>query len=323
MNISRRTILAMGAGAALAGTVASPAVAADDWPKRNIRFVTPYPPGGSSDVITRFVAEGIAKESGASIVVENKPGAAGTLGTSYIAKQKPDGYTFLVGPMAVISVAPWLMDLTYAPDDFIPVAKLSSSYGLISAHNDTPFDDYKEFVEQARENPGKFTAGTNGVGSIVHLTAVGLHSAADIDVLVVPYKGASETMTDLLGGRIDLMYDPASAPQVQAGKLKALATTSQQRNPEFPDLPTLQEQGFEVPFSGSWFGIFAPRGTPEDIVEQMSGYAKAVMETDDAKEKLQLRAMYPNYEDPADFAKTVQNDSQVLKELIEKEGLKQ
>lgn len=323
MNISRRKMLALGAGVAFAGGAAAPAIAADDWPKKNIRFITPYPPGGSSDVITRFVAEGIAKEAGVSVVVENKPGAAGTLGTSYVAKQKPDGYTFLVGPMAVIAVAPWLMDLTYKPDDFMPVAKLSSSYGLISANNNTPFNDYKEFVESAKEKPGKYTAGTNGVGSIVHLTAVGLQRAAGVDVLIVPYKGASETMTDLLGGRIDVMYDPASAPQVQAGKLKALATTAKIRNPEFPDLPTLKEQGFKTPFSGSWFGIFAPNGTPEEVVEKMAGYAKVVVESDDAKQKLQLRAMYPNFEDSRDFSATVRNDTEVLRQLIEKEGLRQ
>ena len=182
------------------------------WPAKPVKFVTPYPPGGSSDIITRFVADRVSRTLGQPVIVENKPGAGATLGTEYASRAAPDGYSFFVGPTATVAVAPFLKKVGYTPESFEPVAKLSGSYGLITARKDAPFNNYKEFVAAAKANPGKYTFGTNGVGSIVHLSGVLLHKENGIDVLHVPYKGAMESMTDLMGGRLDLMYDPATAP---------------------------------------------------------------------------------------------------------------
>ncbi len=322
MALTRRFLALAAASALCAAIVPATAQAAAAWPDKPITFITPYPPGGSADIITRFIADRVSKQVGKPIIVENRAGAAATLGTDYAARAAPDGYTFLVTPMATVTIAPWLRKLNYSVDSFVPVAKLASSYGLITTSKDAPFSNYKEFVASAKANPGKYSFATNGVGSIVHLSAVLLHKQAGIDVLHVPYKGAAESMTDLIGGRVTLMYDPATAPRVKDGTLKGLATTADVRNPELPNIPTLEEQGFKLPFSGSWFGIFAPKGTSEAIVGKMAAYVKQALEMPGVREQLQLSALYPDFQDSASFAKQVRADSDTMREVIQKENIK-
>ncbi len=321
MSLQRRHLLYSLVTLALAAAGPSMAQPAKAWPDKPVRFVTPYPPGGSSDIITRLVAQGISQGLGQSIIVENKPGAGATVGTEYVANVAPDGYTFLVAPMATVTIAPSLKTVRYNAESFIPIAKLSSSYGLVSARKDAPFNNYKEFVAAAKAHPGKFTFGSNGVGSVVHLTGVLLHKQAGIEVVHVPYKGAVEATNDLLGGRIDVMYDPVPAPYVKAGQLKGLATVSPIRNPLLPDQPTLKELGFNVN-APSWFGIFAPRGTPEAIVSRMADEARKVMESESVKGPLQAASMYPDFEPPQVFAKRVHDDATYFGDIIRKEGIK-
>lgn len=318
IRTSRRfTLIALAAS-----TVAvSPVMAQGNWPDKPIRFVTPYPPGGSSDIITRFIGDRVSKALGQPVIVENKPGAGATLGTEYASKQTPDGYNFFVGPTATVAVAPWLKKVNYTHESFVPVAKLSSSYGLIAARKDAPFSSYKEFVAAAKAAPNKFNFASNGVGSIVHLTGVLLHKQSGIEVTHVPYKGAVESMNDMLGGRIDVMYDPVTAPRVKAGDLKGLATTSDERNPQLPKVLTLKEQGFEVN-APSWFGLFAPKGTPAPIVERMAEEVRKVLAAPGVREQLLISAMYPDFEGPAAFAMRVQRDAAFLRDVIQKEGIK-
>ncbi|QNN58220.1 tripartite tricarboxylate transporter substrate binding protein [Diaphorobacter ruginosibacter] len=322
MSLQRRHVLLLPAALFVLNiSRAAFAQGAKHWPDKPIRFITPYPPGGSSDIITRIVAQGIAQGLGQSIIVENKPGAGATLGTEYVALAPPDGYTFLVAPMATVTIAPWLKKLRYTSESFIPIAKLSSSYGLVSARKDAPFSNYGEFVAAAKANPGKFTFGSNGVGSVVHLTGVLLHKQTGVDVVHVPYKGAVEAVNDMLGGRIDVMYDPVPAPYVKSGQLKGLATVSPIRNPLLPDLPTLREQGFNTNAS-SWFGLFAPKDVPDDIVARMAQEARKVMTSEAVKGPLQAASMYADFEDPQTFMKRVQGDAQYFGDVIRKENIK-
>lgn len=323
MTVFTRRTLALAAATTLVAAWAPTTALADSaWPEKIVTFITPYPPGGSSDVITRFLADRVSKQMGKTVIVENKPGAGATLGTEFAARAKPDGYTFFVTPMATITVAPWLRQVRYSVADFTPVAKLSSSYGLISTYNEAPFSNYKEFAEAARKKPGEYTFATNGVGSVVHLTAVVAQKEAGIDVLHVPYKGAAESMSDLMGQRIDIMYDPVTAAQVAKGTLKGLATTGAVRNPALPDIPTLQEQGINLPYSGTWFGIFAPAGTPSEIVDKMAEQVRQALDGEEVKKQLQVSAMYPDFEGPEEFAKTVKSDADVMRGVIEREGIK-
>lgn len=310
------TLLASAGSATAQGASAPPG-----WPDKPIHFVTPYPPGGLSDQITRFTAERISRSLGVPVIVDNKPGAGATLGTEFAARAAPDGYNFFVAPTATIAISPWLRKVGFSADDFAPVAKLTSSYGLVTARKDAPFNTYKEFVAAAKASPGKYTFATNGVGSIVHLTAVLLHLQAGVDVVHVPYKGSVESMTDLVGGRIDLMYDPVTLPRVKSGDLKGLATTNPERNPEIPDVPTLKEQGLDID-GRSWFGLFAPRGTPPGVIARLAAEARKAMEAPGVREQMLLSAMYPDYEDPAAFGARVRSDNEFFRDVIRKENIK-
>jgi len=317
---SRRLFCIAAAASAATSAWAQGAVPAG-WPDKPLHFVTPYPPGGLSDQITRFVADRISRSIGRPVIVDNKPGAGATLGTEFAARAAPDGYNFFVAPTATVVVSPWLRKVSFRPEDFAPVAKLTSSYGLVTTRKDAPFNTYREFVAAARAAPGKYTFASNGVGSIVHLTGVLLQKQAGIDVVHVPYKGSVESMTDLMGGRIDLMYDPVTLPRVKAGELKGLATTNPERNPELPDVPTLKEQGFDMD-TRSWFGMFAPRGTPPAIVARMAEEARKAMSGPGVREQMLLSSMYPDYEPPAIFEQRVRADNAFFRDIIQKEGIK-
>ncbi|MBS0339177.1 MAG: tripartite tricarboxylate transporter substrate binding protein [Proteobacteria bacterium] len=322
MNPSRRSFCASSAAAMalpfLAGT--SWAQQGSKWPNKAIHFISPYPPGGLSDQIARFIADGVSKELGQPVVVDNKPGAGAALGTEFAARATPDGYTFLVAPTAAVAVAPWIRKVKFSADDFIPVAKLASSYGLITTFKDAPWADYGEFVKAAKAAPGKYTFASNGVGSIVHLTGVLLHKQAGIDVVHVPYKGSMESMTDLIGGRVDVMYDPVTMPRVKEGSLKGLAATTPARNPELPNVPTLKELGYDID-TRSWFGMFAPKGTPAEIVARMSEAAQKTMNAPTAKQQLLLSALYPDFENYEAFGRRVREDNVFFKELVRKENI--
>lgn len=316
MKLHRRTFCA-----SAAALVALPSWAQSSrWPDKALHFVTPYPPGGLSDQITRFIANGVGKELGQPVVVDNRAGAGAILGTEFAARSAPDGYTFLVAPTAAVAIAPWLRKVRFSADDFAPVAKLTSSYGLVTARKDAPWANYRDFVAAAKAAPGKYTFASNGVGSIVHLTGVLLHKQAGIEVVHVPYKGSMESMTDLIGGRVDVMYDPVTLPRVKDGMLKGLVTTNPTRNPEVPNVPTLQELGFDID-PRSWFGLFAPKGTPPEVLARMSEAAQKAMSAPNARQQLQLSAMYPDFEGADAFRRRVQEDSVFFRELIRKENI--
>ncbi len=318
--IDRRSLFIAG-GASLALTAMGAHAQSGAWPVRPLKFITPYPPGGLSDQITRYIGDRVAKAIGQPVIVENKPGAGAAMGTEYAAHAAPDGYNFFVAPTATVCVSPWMRKVNFSIDDFVAVAKLTSTYGLISTRKDAPFNSYREFVAAAKASPGKYTFATNGVGSIVHLTAVLMHKKAGIELVHVPYKGSMESMTDLIGGRIDLMYDPVTAPRVRDGILKGLAVTNAERYPLLPDLTTLKEQGFDLD-SRSWFGVFAPKGTPAEVVARMSGEIKKIMAGPTVRADMLISSMYPDYEDPETFGRRARDDSNFFRDTIQKEGIK-
>lgn len=321
VNLQRRTFCAASAAAVGLPFIASSSWAQPArWPNKAIRFISPYPPGGLSDQIARFIAEGVSKELGQPVIVDNKPGAGAALGTELAARATPDGYNFLVAPTAAVVVAPWLRKVKFTADDFAPVAKLASSYGLITTQKNVPWANYQDFVKAAKSAPGKYTFASNGVGSIVHLTGVLLHKQAGIEVVHVPYKGSMESMNDLIGGRVDVMYDPVTMPRVKDGSLKGLATTTLARNPELPNLPTLKELGFDID-TRSWFGLFAPKGTPPEIVARMSEAAQKTMNAPGARQQLLLSALFPDFENHETFSRRVREDNVFFRELIQKEGI--
>lgn len=323
MTFSRRaTVLTLLSGLSV---VAAPALAqGSNWPDKAVHFVVPYPAGTPPDILTRYVADRVSKLLGQPILVENKLGAGGSIGTEYVARANPDGYTFLVTPSGTMTIAPSLRKLGYSADDFAPIAQLGMINPIATVRPNAPFANYKEFVAAAKASPGKFTFASNGPGSATQLIGKILHRQAGIDVVEVPYKGATDSMTDLIGGRVDIMYAPVTVPQIKAGRLKGLATVSARRNPEVPDVPTLGEQGFDVSkVPGNWFGIFAPKGIPQAIALKLAEQVQKVMDAPEARQQLQASSIEVDFRGPRQFDKIVGDDVAAMRAVIQKEGLQE
>lgn len=304
-------------------TTATPARAQSaNWPARPMKLVVPYPAGGNSDAIGRFVADRLSRALGQPFVVENRAGAGATIGAEAVARASGDGYTFLLAPTAVLAITPHLRKVPYDPfADFIPIAKLSGSYSIATARKNAPFNNLKELVTAASKEPGKFTFGSAGPATATHIAGEMLHHAAGIRLMHVPYKGSSESLNDLVGGRIDVIYDPVSLAQVKAGNVKAIAIMSKNRHPELPDVPTVSEQGFPLD-TRSWFGLFAPKGTPQPVVERTAAEVARILAADDTRQLLLKMSQYPDYVGPAAFVKQIREDSVAFKDLIVRAGIR-
>lgn len=285
--LTRRNAL-KGGLSGLALTLCAPAVRAQSWPSQNIKLVVPFPPGGSTDVLARRLAEGLRVSLGQPVIVENRGGAGGTIGSDFVAKSAADGYTLLMGVTGTHGVAPSLYpNLTYQPlKDFAPVSLVVSAPLVLVTHPSVEAKTLREFIALAKTQPDVLTYGTPGNGTSMHLTGVMFDLKAGTKLVHVPYRGSAPALTDLMSGQIKTMFGDLLVvlPQVRAGKINAIAVTSKTRNPLLPDVPTMDEAGlpgFEVL---SWQGLFAPAGTPPEVVERLSKEVRAVMESKDVKD---------------------------------------
>lgn len=303
---------------ALASVTPLPATARaqSSWPSKPVRVIVPYPAGGNADAIGRFVADRLGAALGQPMVVENKAGAGASIGTELAAQAAADGYTLLVAPNAVFTITHHLRGVSYDPErDFVPIARVSGSYSIVAARRDAPFGSLRELARLAREAPGRYTFGSAGLATATHLAGEMVSHAAGFRLLHVPYKGSAEALADLVGGRIDLLFDPVSLAQVQAGTVKAIAVLSRNRHPELPDVPTVAEQGFEVD-SRSWFALFAPKGTAATVVDRLAIEMKLIVEAPETRALLLRFSQYPDYLGPTPFAEQIRADSAFFKELI-------
>lgn len=285
--LTRRNAL-KGGLSGLALTLCAPSVRAQSWPSQNIKLVVPFPPGGSTDVLARRLAEGLRVSLGQPVIVENRGGAGGTIGSDFVAKSAADGYTLLMGVTGTHGVAPSLYpNLTYQPlKDFAPVSLVVSAPLVLVTHPSVEAKTLREFIALAKTQPDVLTYGTPGNGTSMHLTGVMFDLKAGTKLVHVPYRGSAPALTDLMSGQIKTMFGDLLVvlPQVRAGKINAIAVTSKTRNPLLPDVPTMDEAGlpgFEVL---SWQGLFAPAGTPPEVVERLSKEVRAVMESKDVKD---------------------------------------
>ena len=316
--MKRRELLIGGAAAMLAAGLPA---RAQGWPERPIRLIVPYPAGGNSDSIGRFVGERVGQALGQPVVVENRAGAGATIGAQVAANANPDGYTWLLAPTAVLAITPHLRKVPYEPGDLTPVAKLSGSYGLVIARKDLPADNVEQLIALARKEPGRLTFGSAGTATITHLTGEIFALATGVKLLHVPYKGSAPALTDLIGGQIDLMFDSVALPAIKAGQAKALAATGQFRHPELPDVPTMNELGYQMD-TRSWFGLFAPKGTPAAMIERMAGEVQKALAEPAARQQMENFSQYPDFQGTSRFAQTVAEDSAFFKDLIAKAEIK-
>ena len=263
---TRRVVL--GAGLALPFVARAQSGA---WPNRPVKLIVPYAPGGAGDTIARPWAERLGQAFNQTFVVENRGGAAGAIGTEAAAKSAPDGYTFLATTSAPLTALPQLRKVAYdVRKDFLPVGRMGDTLGGFVIHPKHGLNTLTEVIEFAKKNPGKLTFGSAGLGTSTQMRLEMLKLRAKVDILHVPYRGSADALNDILAGHVDMMNEIVVLPHVKAGKLKLLAINHTNRNPEFPDTPTLTEVGYPDSDVPIWYSIWAPTGTPKEIVAAMS-----------------------------------------------------
>lgn len=294
------------AGAVLAQTPA--------WPDKPVRVIVPFPASGATDLVARVVTQRVAADLGQQMVVDNKPGAGGTIGSAEAAKAAPDGYTLLLTTSSTHAISPHLMPrLAYdARKDFTPVAHLADAPSVLLVTNSLPLKTVGELNAYGKAHPGKLNYATSGNGTIVHLNAAAFSAQAGIEMTHVPYKGTALAIPDLVAGQTHVLFDslPTGMPHVKSGKLRALAVTSEKRSALAPELPTLAESGLPGYSSVTWFGVYLPVGAPPALVARVhQAFAKAVRapEVADSLAKLGVEPAAPST--PTQFGAMVQADS--------------
>lgn len=299
--------------------------AAQTYPTKPIKIVVPFPAGGGVDALGRIVQPGLQEKLGQPIIVENKPGAAGTIGTEFAINQPKDGYTILIGSPGAISVAPSLnRKLPYDPaKDLVPLTMGVRMPNLLVVHPSLAATNVQELIALAKAQPGKLTFASGGIGTNQQLSGELFKITAKVDMLHVPYKGTSPALADLVAGQVLLSFtDPSVLEQVKAGKLRLLAQTSATRSPLYPDVPTVAEQGLAGFNAVNWYGFFAPAGTPDDIVARLNKEIMAVLALPDIKEKLIKAGMNPEPSTPDQFKAFLAEDTKRWSDVVTAAGIK-
>ena len=291
MRIACRLLLGFALGACGAAL-------AQGYPNRPVKVVVPWPPGQATDSVARIVTEKMGTQIGQQFVIENRPGAGGTMGTEHAARSAPDGYTLLAGSSGPISISPRVQKVPYDPDkDLEPICIAASSTYVLVAHPSTPAKDYAEFVAYLKANPGKYTFASSGTGATAHLVTEWFNSAVGIAASHVPYKGSAPAITDLIAGHVTYAFETTASVlgHVKAGKLKAFAVSSAARSVILPDLPTIAEVGQVPDFDvRAWIGLVAPTGIPRDARQRLARECQVAVQSADVKEKLLASGLEPD-----------------------------
>jgi tripartite-type tricarboxylate transporter receptor subunit TctC len=300
--------------------------AAQSYPARPITLIVPFPPGGSTDIIGRIAADGLARELGQPLVVDNRGGAGGAIGAKAIADAAPDGYTLGIATVSTHVVNPIVHhDLRYdALADFTFVAEIASVPNVVSVHPSVPARTLGELVAYAKQHPGKLNFGTPGVGSLGHLIGETFKYSAKIDMTHVPYRGAGPALNDALAGQVQVLFDnlPSSLPHLQAGKLRALAVAAEKRIANLPDVPTFAETGHPLVNDPSWFGLIGPAHLPADVVSRIHAALAATLKQPEVLKRLDAAASTPVGNSPQAFRKVVADALANTRKVVHEANLK-
>ena len=312
--------------AALFAAAVASAAFAQAWPTKPIRFIVPYPPGGTSDILARTIGEKLGTALGQTIVVENKPGANGNVGADYVAKASPDGYTFLLADIGAIAISPSVYpSLPFDPvKNFTPVTMVAYSPHILVVHPSVPAKSVAELVALAKSKPGKLNYAASSTGSAPHLAGVEFAQRAKIDWNYIPYKGGAQAITDVVGGQADLLFNGmlATYPNVKGGKLRILAVSSANRLASIPDVPTVAESGFPGFETGSWQGILAPPGTPSEIVAKLGSEVQKILATPEMKERLAGQGAEVRVTTPAELGTFIARERDRWAKVVKESGVK-
>ncbi len=299
---------------------------ADNWPSRPIKAVIPFGAGSAADVLPRLVFDRLAVELGQPIVIENRVGAGGTIGTAAVAKADPDGYTILAHSSALTAAPALFPNLGYdAARDLASVLMLGSSANVMITPVTRPWKTVQEFIAEARAKPGSISFGSVGIGSAVHISSEKFKLAAGIEATHVPYRGGSEIITDILGGRIDFYFCPLATalPLIRENRVRALVVSTPKRAAELPEVPSPGEIGLKDADSAIWFGVFAPSKTPREIVDRLHAAGSKVLSEPAMQENLKKLGVETPAITPAEMDALVARETAATTELIKAAGIKQ
>ncbi len=321
-----KTRVLLAATACAAGILQSAGAWAQAWPAKPVRVVVPFPPGGSTDIVARIVAQKLGERLGQSMVIENRGGAGGTLGAAQVAKAAPDGYTLLVASTSTHIVAPGVYPkLEYDPvKDFAPVSLMAVSPYLLVVNPALPAKSVKELVELARRQPGKLNYASAGVGSTTHLAMEMLKSASNTYMLHIPYNGNGPAGTAVIGGQVEILFGslPALLPHAKGGRVRALAVGTLTRAPSMPEVPTVAESGYPGFDASLWLAVMAPAGTPQQIIERLHKEIVTVVQAADTREALDKAGAEPLTSSPAELAAVVRDGVVKYAKIIKTAGIK-
>lgn len=308
--------------ATIIALTATSAQAQNDYPARPISMVVPFTPGGGTDGVARILGDQLGKQLKQSIVIDNRAGAAGVIGTASVAKASPDGYRILFTSSAPITIASNMPDstLNYDPvQDLAPVALVARQPVLVVVNAKSPAKSLEDLVALSKSTPDGLTYGSPGAGTELHMTGELFRQSTDANLLHVPYKGGAPAITDLLAGHIDVLFVVTSSilPHIQSGAVRALATTDTQRIPVLPDVPTTAEAGLPAVNATAWWGVFAPKDTPEEVIQRLTASIKTVEQDATFQARMAEAGVMPDYLDPAAFADHIENELGKWKQVVE------
>ncbi len=296
------------------------------WPTQSIRFVVPFAPGGTSEIVARTVANELTKQLGQTVYVDNKGGGAGIPAMQDVAKAKPDGHTIILGHVGSLAVNPYIFpnqpfDVN---KDFMPVTLLAKVPNLFVIHPDVPANNFKEFVAYVKKNPGKLNYGSAGNASAGHLAMEYLKLVTGMFITHIPYRGTGPQLTDLLAGRTQASSAglPALLSHIKSGKLKAIAVGTPQRLPALPDVPTVAEMGFKDFETSQWYGILAPAGTPRDVVKRLQEESFKALKSNSVTERFASDSAVGGGGPPEEFAAYIAQQQKIWKQIVGQAGIK-
>ena len=319
----KQSAFAVLSAAVMAVAAALPA-AAQDYPSQPIKIIVPTAPGGVADIVGRAFAQKL-NEAGKTAVVENKTGAGGAIAADSVAKSPPDGYTVYVGFHATNAILPHLQKLNYNPEtDLVPVTIAAKTANVLVVNPSVPAKTMKELIDYAKANPGKLTFASQGNGSTGHIVGEQFKSAAGIDIGHVPYRGAAPAAQDLIAGHVTMLFDvlTTAVPQIQSGKVRAIAIADSKRAPSLPDVPTVAEAGLPELESGPWFGFFVPAKTPKPVIDWLYAEAKKAFSSPDVQAQFAKQNLTAMLASPEDTRKFVAGEYKRWGDVIKKADIK-
>ncbi|MEW6455039.1 MAG: tripartite tricarboxylate transporter substrate binding protein [Pseudomonadota bacterium] len=321
-RFNTRAMLMAAAGLVLA--FASPAFAQSDYPNRPVRLIIPFPPGGSNDVVGRMIGDQLSKQLGKQVIIDNRAGAGGVIGTELASKEKPDGYTLLVISLAH-AVNPWLYKLPYDPiKAFAPIGVMGSGPNVVVVHPDLPVHSIKELVALAKQKPGDIQYASAGIGSFQHLGGELFKLEAGVDILHVPFKGGGPAMIDVVGGHTKVMFSSLvqTTPHIKTGKLRAIGVGSKERSKVLPDVPSVAEAGVPTYEAVNWWGIVAPAGTPQPIIDRLHAALTASQDTPEVEKQFAAEGAIVVKKSPAEFGAFMESEMKKWEQVVKKGNIK-